>query len=119
MASPGMCLVFLLVIASESLAKTYFKEDIIAKLDEDYELVSEKKKVDGFEYTLHNITFPVQDESKASHERVKRLPGALAGNPAPLCIATFNIRTYTAPAAGVAQPKDDIIARVSKLIALE
>lgn len=115
-----MCLALALSLIPKSFSSTNFKDDIFAKFDGDYEVASEKDEIEGFEYTLHNFTFSAFDVKGGGddgHERVKRLQQPIAGNLAPLCIMTFNIRTYTAPALGV-RGKDIVIARVSLLSAI-
>ena len=107
-----------LVIAAESLAKTSFKHGIFANLESDYDLTSEKDEVDGFDYELFNFTFPMFDgNGDEGHERVKRFQVPSVNNPNPLCIMTFNIRSYTSPPPpGLPRNKEAVIARVSCLL---
>lgn len=118
----SLYLALALTFAAESFAATSLKDDIFAKFDDDYEVASERDEVEGFEYALHNFTFPsfdVKGGGDGGHERVKRLQQpALGGNLAPLCIMTFNIRTYKGPTNGIMRDKDYIIAHVSLLTLL-
>lgn len=108
----SLCLVLVLTIIAESLAATTPEDDIFAKFGSDYDLTTETDVVEGFEYTLRNFTFPAFDGGGGRHDRVKRLQQpAIGNNHAPLCIMTFNIRTYTATAQ--VRSKDVIIAQVS------
>lgn len=107
-----------LIFVAESFAETSFKkDDIVAKFDNEYDLTSETKEVEGFKYTLHNFTFSASDKGGGGgHERVKRLQHAVeSNNPLPLCVMTFNIRTYTFR-GGAAAYKDMAIAHVSQLM---
>ena len=108
-----------LILAAESLAETSLKDDsVIAKFDKDYGLTSERKEVEGFKYTLHNFTFSASNKGGGGHERVKRLQEAVESNvPLPLCVMTFNIKTYSFQ-GDTAAYKDMVIARVSGCIQL-
>lgn len=101
-ASLCLALSLFLALVFAAVAGTNFKKDgdVLAK---------KKKEVEGFEYMLHNLTFPAVD----GHKRVKRLQQAVGNdNSLPLCVMTFNIGTYTFE-GGVAAHRDMVIARVS------
>lgn len=105
----SLCLILVLALAAESSAETSFKDNIFAKFDGTYDVEPEKGEVEGFEYTLHNFTFPASSED--GHKRVKRLgENVNSAVQHRLCIMTFNIRTYTD--SGLVN-KDTIIAHVS------
>lgn len=103
-----LCLTLVLLFTAESFAKEDL-QDIVAKLDIDHDLTSEKKGVEGFEYKLYNFTF--HGGGNGGHERVKRWQVPTTSNPLPLCVMTFNIRAYTAP-QGLPTNKDIVIAHV-------
>ena len=105
----NLCLALALVFAAVAETNINKDGDVVVKFDGDHGLTSEKKEVDRFQYTLHNLTPSAVD----GHGRVKRLQQAVGGDEAlPLCIMTFNIRTNTFE-GGVATHEDMVIARVS------
>ena len=104
----SVCLALALTYFGESFAASSFEDDNIATFGDNYILKTEKNEIEGLEYTLHNFTFSVSE--KSSHNRVKRLQGAIPGTT--LCVMTFNIRTYSPPQI-LLRGKDIIIAHVS------
>ena len=104
-----LCLALTLTLVTESVANT---DSIFAKFEDDHDLISERDRIEGFEYELFNFTFGGRE-----HERVKRWQSPLTStNSNPLCIMTFNIRTYKAPDNLSPRHKDIVITAVSYII---
>lgn len=112
---PLQVIIFCLALAFHFTFASAKENDInFSKFDDDYDLTSESNEMDGLEYELFNLTFSASGGRE--HERVKRWQDPLTStNPNPLCIMTFNIRTYKAPVTVLARDKDIVISAVSYL----